>query len=313
MELVTSFLVLNDAFRTKYEVTNSKIYDAYSNMVYTWRGNIEISNSEMVGSGGPLFIMRDGLRDEGDSYNKVDTDGPTLTVSGTCRLEAYATGAESWYDANNASQLVTTMRGAVETDLFNDAGKTIRWVKKEGKMVPYSKGDENMNQYINVLAVMICSPGNLISGWDKHVLDVRGTTSFGGENEYHMHNDFANIVREKTQKNGANYLLLVQMGNNWLATDLANSINPTVDGITKYFDKAASFGDSVSAEQKQLASYASWDNPQTDILSHFGKWRQLDANNYQNKVCVYLSAGVISHSALAPYFGVILDIGNYQG
>ncbi len=297
--------------QTAFNVVHSKIYDAYSNMVYTWRGNIVIEDCDMVGSGGPLFILCDGERVENDGvYNTADTGGPTLTVKDKCRLEAYATGAESWYDANNAAALVSLLRGKLETDLFNKVGKTVRWVKAaDGTMHSFqgdNTADKDKNQYLNVIAVMICSPGDLINGKDKVTLDVAGKTTFDyGDNPvtFAMHNSLTTTARKITQKDGSKYLLFAQMGDSWLATDLDNSIYPTESGITTYYSQVGTAG-------KVTASAKSWGD--VDQRTFIGSnWMGKSADAYNNKVCIYLSAGAVSGSAGAPYFGAILDIGDY--
>lgn len=296
----------SEDFKTSYQLSNSKLYDAYSNMIYTWRGHIDVKNSELVGSGGPLFILCDGLNTDNntngaDIMNGTDDGGPTLTVDQASRLEAYATGAESWYDANSATALVTMMRGQVET-LFNGVGKTLRWVKDGDRMRPYKDDDSDKNQYVNVIAALICSPGNLISGLNNEKIDVRSTAEIGQSNEYKLHNSYVKTVRQLTQKNGTNFLLLAQMGSLWLATDQQGLINP--DGIQQYYG-------TVQSQGKEAARTASWGTTQA-MQASAGQWMQASAATYSNKVCIYLSAGSLSGSANAPYFGVILDIGDYS-
>lgn len=282
-----------DTFKTAYNVTNSKLYDVYSNMIYTWRGNIIVNDSDFVGSGGPLFIMCDGLNTDNNVTGEAilagtDQGGPSLTVSGNCRLEAYATGAESWYDANKATALVTMMRGSVEDQFNRDLHKTLRWVKDGEQMRAYQDSDKDKNQYINVIGVMICSPGNLINGLDNETLDVRGTSSFWGETNYAMHNNLVKSLRMLQNKDGTKFPLIAEMCSSSVQTEQMKDLFMMTD-LKDILD----IPNVATAETYKQA------------------WQAAKSADYNNKVCIYLSAGSLSNSKFAPYFGVILDIGDY--
>ncbi len=288
---------------TQYFVKNSKIYDAYSNMIYTWRGHFTVENSQLVGAGGPLFILCDGTRnDSTDKANTTDDGGPSLDVDTASRLEAYATGGESWFAANNATALVTQVKGL--DAVINKLGKTIRYVKSGDGVAPWS-GKTESSEYINIIAAIICDPGNLMRGDNNNLVDIRGTYK-RGNNAFAMHNpalcawrsldlDAFEYSQYSVKFDAKKFAPILQYGDQYVIT------NTTTEPVSLY-DGAA------------LATALQAPNPQGVLGALTGgyttAWNSPSLAQY-DQLCLYMSAGPISTSPNAPYFGIILDIADY--
>lgn len=258
--------IVVDAFgdKTGVNIINSKMYDAYSNMCFMWRSKITIENSELIGAGGPLFILSDG-NNHFVQDNHTDAEGANMTVDTKSTLQSYATGNESWYATFNATALVGQFTGPLNT-LLGNFGKTI--VKEQGGL-----------KYVNIIAAIICSPGDLMSGNSNNLIDVCGSfttkNAEGIVEEFKMHNDTLVKLRAAAQNNAKMFPVILQVGNLFAFTDGQNMF--TLDGNTKKpFD------------------------PATDGVA----W----ATDAHDKICVYMSAASQSGSDKAPYFGVVLDI-----
>lgn len=257
-------IVVDGFGKTGVDIINSKMYNAYSNMCFMWRSKVNIENSELIGAGGPLFILSDG-----DNHyiqnNHTDAEGSNMTVDEKSQLQSYATGNESWYATFNATALVGQFTGPLN-DLLKNFGKTI--VEKQGGL-----------DYVNVIAAIICSPGDLMNGNSNNLIDVCGSfttkNAEGIVEEFKMHNDTLVKLRAFKGNDATEFPVILQVGNLFAFTDGQNMF--TLDGTTqKPFD------------------------PTTDGVA----W----ATDTHNKICVYMSAASQSGSDKAPYFGVVLDI-----
>lgn len=109
--------------KAKYVINNSKEYDNFNSFIYNWGGNIEINNSEMTGTGGPI-IIQDHVRP-----NQEDTHIGKSVINNS-KLENWVAGTEGWFDLFNVSTLTGQVVGL---DLmFNNYGKTYTRNKTEG-------------------------------------------------------------------------------------------------------------------------------------------------------------------------------------
>lgn len=258
---------------TRVDILNSKFYDSYSNMCYMRRSKVFIENSELIGAGGPLFILCDGARNIAE--NRGDDNGPNMTVDKKSVLQSYATGNESWYVNFDAQALIGQLSGALEKQVLNKLGKTIL-TKQNGL------------DYVNVIAAMICDPAKIIAGQSEYLIDVCGRyTTMDGETvveQFAMHNQVLTTLRESTRVvdgkyHATQFPAIIQVGNLYAFTDMTNLYTLGASGAQPF-------------------------NPATDGVA----W----ATNTNDKICVYMSAASQSKSDNAPYFGAILDVAPFQ-
>lgn len=269
-----------DAYgETRFNADYVKLYNAYSNMFYLWRAKVNLTECDFIGSGGPLFILCDGNPTD---PARTDEAGPNLTVDDKSVLQAFATGDESWYKLYNAQPLVAnikTMDGAI----FNNVYKTIRFTKdSNGNAVPYTKNSTGL-EYVNVIAAIICEPGDLLAGLNTGMQYVCGsykTVNAQGDviDNFSMNNLYVKSLRAAVQNDGRKFAPIFQTGNLFMYTDMTNLYTLGAQGPQAF-------------------------NPQTDGLA----W----ATNTNKTLGIYMSAGSMSQSANAPYFGVILASSQY--
>lgn len=262
---------------TDIKFNDVKLYDAYSNMIYMWRTVASVNNCEFIGSGGPLFILCDG------STATPSTRGPVLTVDDVSVLQAYATGNESWYTLYNAQPLVQYIISNFETGIFNNVKKTVRFVKdSSGKMVPYKDGMSG-EQYINFIAAMICEPSDLFQGLNSGMMLLNGTYKTVAKDgtvidKFDLNNQYVQALRAQAGNDATKFAPILQTGENMMFTDGKGLYTLGASGAQPF-------------------------NPATDGLS----W----ATDTHNKLGIFMSAGVLSMSKNAPYFGVIVDCASY--
>ena len=265
-----------------------KFYDAYSNMFAMWRSTVDVKNSEMKGSGGPLFIMNDGDRTISGNPTNTDDTGCELTVDDISVLQAYATGNETWYVTWNAQMLFENIGAQVEP-VMNGLGKTLLT-------------KNNTGSYYNVIAAMICSPGKLFDGGGAtnagDMLDVRGKYMQYGET-YAMHNPFLVNFRQTVIGLGGNasmFAPIIQSGNNIFAltgsADFTAPMEVTIPTIARVN------GDNSTGSKDFNTVYSTWSAEQ-----------QAWASNDSKLACIYMSAGAIEGGApWAPYFSIVLEL-----
>ena len=86
-------------------IDNCKAYDAFNSFIYNWgANNVQLKNSEMIGSGGPIIIQ--------DHVDPEDEDGGEIgqvTIT-DCNLQAYVAGTEGWFVLVKASALVPDIK-----------------------------------------------------------------------------------------------------------------------------------------------------------------------------------------------------------
>lgn len=270
-------------------IENSKFYDAYSNMVFLWRSHAVIDNSELKRSGGPLFIMSDADH-AAKADSRSDEGGPTISVDKVSKLEAFATGNESWYKIFQAQDIFLQL-GGIMTPPLQSVNKTF-----------YKKNDQGKDA-INIIAVMLCSPDMILTGRGSsdsknEFLDVRGKftqTDENGEilNEFSMHNDKLVDFRSTIVGIGMNaqsFVPVVQSGNQF-AYVAPPEMTTGSDG-TNY---------SLSDLEIKLLEKKYFKKYDEETLAN---WQQ----GASDKLCMYLSAGPIVKKDWLPYIGIITDL-----
>ncbi|MCD8209651.1 MAG: hypothetical protein LUC31_02410 [Coprobacillus sp.] len=119
---------------TPLKITNSKVYDCYTTAFYVWLGGVvEVSHSEFKRFGGTASILISGACSSSNSTrHPYDTENKYsgLSFSDDCIIDCPVGGTESWFSLNNASTLVTQVKG-YDTYL-NALGKSL--VDSDDKM-----------------------------------------------------------------------------------------------------------------------------------------------------------------------------------
>lgn len=133
-------------------LTDSKLTDAYSNMVYLWRTVVNVENSVMDGAGGPLFIAVDGERTKND-YEGTDyrTRKCNIIVDDKSVLKADAAGTESWYKIYHADTLFAQIK-SMDALLQGYCNVTIQHKNEQ---------DENITM-LNLIAVLCPDPSDIM-------------------------------------------------------------------------------------------------------------------------------------------------------
>ena len=239
----------------------------------------------MIGSGGPLFIMNDGSRTISGNPDNTDATGCEVTADEISVLQAYATGNESWYAIWKAQPLFSNIGASIEP-VMNALGKTLQTSK-------------NDNKYYNVIAAMICSPGDLFDGAGasnkEDLIDVRGVYKQYGET-FAMHNPFLVQYRQTVLGYGLNasaFAPIIQAGSNIFA--LTGSMQVGDNTIPRI--------------QRMDGSSSTTSSNPTEVMQVFGAEQAAWASNNSKLVCIYMSAGAMEGGApWAPYFGIILEL-----
>lgn len=164
------------------EFKNSIMTDAYSNMFYMLRSNVNIVNSTLKNAGGPLFILTDADRLASDTS---DIPGPILNVDKDSVLESFASGQEAWYQMYDATPLLTMLKGNLN-NIFNGAtNKTF-------------VHNVNSAEQINIIAVMIPDPESIFTN-PTNPLNIKSTVNIekanGDIETYDMNDPMANLVK----------------------------------------------------------------------------------------------------------------------
>lgn len=178
-------VVLGDEASSGVNVSDSKLFDIYSNMFYLWRAKIDVKNSIMKDAGGPIFILCDGNRVDHskDQYAfsmwTMDEEGPRLVVDDASVLESKAAGNESWYVLNGVNAMFGQIKGnggdpAKGTSGLGDAARGYL-----GREVLIK---ENGTDFVNVVAVIIPEPSLLSTSKPfKESATTAGMATIGSE------------------------------------------------------------------------------------------------------------------------------------
>ncbi len=165
--------------RSNILIENSKFYDIYSNMFYSWRSDIIVKNSVLKDAGGPIFLLCDGNR-TGAAHDLptsgTDTDqGPSLTYDKASQIQSLAAGNEPWYVLNHAEALFTQIKA--QQGLFGIAYNYLG--------LNYIQKNSNNVEQVNVVAAVLCEPGDLMSDCSNAMINTSGliTRTDGEKNE----------------------------------------------------------------------------------------------------------------------------------
>lgn len=281
--------IVCDGFTTSKQtngvkVDSVKLYDAYSNMFYSWRANVNVTNSDMIGSGGPLFILVDGSNTSDEPAKCV------LTVDQKSKLQAYATGAESWYKLNNVQTIVTMIQGNMEP-AFNKMRKTVTFNKNADNT--YSPATSSAKgTYVNIIAAMICEPSDIFAGKSDKMLKVRGiyqTVDKDGKvvEKFDTRNNYVQAISANAENNAKKFAPIFQHGDNFAFTN-----------------------DLMSLQTLDFTNYPNVEEKAFDETTDGFKW----ATDTHDKIGIYISAGILAKGATsnAPYFGVVLGSAQYN-
>ncbi|MBR5439056.1 MAG: hypothetical protein IKV61_02445 [Clostridia bacterium] len=158
---------------------NSRMSDAFSNMIYLWRSKVNINNSILKNAGGPLFILCDSnrLSTEPATENNI----PIINVDKKSILSSYASGTEAWYVMNNASLLFTNLKNNL-----NNAIKTL----SNKSFVHLVNGAEQ----INMIAVVIPNAEDLSSSLNPPV-NIYGKVIKDSE-VYDLNDSITKVVKQ---------------------------------------------------------------------------------------------------------------------
>ena len=147
---------------------NSHLTDAYSNMIFSWRGRTKITNSILKNAGGPIFVAVDGDRTtataptENDlnkvkaSYEKYnfgvenadfDDCGPSIIVDELSELESHVTAQSAWFVENGAEGAIG-MISLLNGLLYTNTQKSFM-------------SNDGQNDVFNLIAVIIPETGSI--------------------------------------------------------------------------------------------------------------------------------------------------------
>ncbi len=143
--------------QSRLSFKNSKMTDAYSNMIYLWRSNVVVENCIMKNAGGPIFILCDGERE----LAKADEDPalPVLKIDDKSILESYAAGTEAWYSIYDATALFTQLKNM--NAMFTNMKAMFKAVNPQLEALACNKTfvhNVNGAEQINLIAVNIPNP-----------------------------------------------------------------------------------------------------------------------------------------------------------
>ena len=136
----------------KFTIDSCKVFDSFNCAVYVWgSSDVQVKNSELVGAGGPLFIV-DHVRPEHKNLTTTDDEDdyglPSNVTVVNSKLESYVTGQEGWFDTfTGATTLAGALIGLGDFCFTNNATATKTFVKYE------QKGNETIKK-INLICVM---------------------------------------------------------------------------------------------------------------------------------------------------------------
>ena len=125
---------------TKLTIKDSKAYDAFNCLLYSWGGITEIVNSELIGAGGPVIIA--------DHHSENTTTGEGgfisgVTVDENSVLESYVAGSEGWFQQFKATSVAATIK-AISSNVFSQYGytftKTDNTIEKFNLIAVYKSG-----------------------------------------------------------------------------------------------------------------------------------------------------------------------------
>lgn len=218
-------------------IINSKFLDSYSNMVTSWRGYFTIKESVMKRAGGPLFVLMDGNRNNGETD---DTKGPNVIVDTKSKLESFATGDENWFAQYNAQPLIAGLK--TMDLLFNGYFEKTMLTTKSDKA------------YLNVIAIIIPDPSAIMNPPADNI-EICGSFTQQNDNadvlcNYAMHNPVMTALKAQGLRT-----YVFQSGNNFAIANMAGGAPVLVNanGIELQQDFIQNGANSTIAQWKTTA------------------------------------------------------------
>ena len=157
--------------RAVLDISNCKWYSSFSQMVFGYYAKeINVTNSEMKRSGGPLFILQSATSNRGE--DSIANESTALNIDSTANMESWLSGKEAWFEINTkgATQMINQLMmlskivdNTAETKFFNMDGGLAK---------------------SNVIAILIPSPGDVFTNQNElHGKVTVGKNSYGMDDE----------------------------------------------------------------------------------------------------------------------------------
>lgn len=269
--------LISDSAGTRNEGTvniiNSKLMNAYGNLLGIWRGKVNIVNSTLKDCGGPLMILSDGVR-----AAKQGDVGPVVVVDDKSTLSAYATGNESWYQLWNAQAIVQAFKAM---DQLNNVyfNRTIQYMKSGDQMISGITGET----YINIVAVIMPEPSELMSNNKVNGEEIYPAGSFTTLDEKGQVVDHFDMFNPLMPTVNAANTVLFQSGNNFAIMGDQCLLSPTTgdrleleDGFTTQMGWRTTSTGYLCTYLSTGVMYNATDYPYFAVITSWGDINTLD-------------------------------------
>ena len=247
-------------------LNNSKMFDTYNAMAFTWRGNVRINNSMLKDAGGPLFIMGDG------NSRTAEDQKPTITLDAQSEVESYSSGTESWYTqlGEEVPALFAQMR-VLSGALQQISGKAFFHERQVGVA-----GKDN---YASVLSVMIPESDTALGSSkleDNHL--IKGIWTSPTDTVTMDDPVFLQLSKSNTIiiRSGKSYALVMPVSNETLNAAMGTTVTQVLLGAEMFAkvnnaDFAASKGFSSVSDYQASPVFAQ--DVQTEMNRMATEWR----------------------------------------
>ena len=220
---------------TSMTMSNCKLYDSFSQMIYSWYGkSFTINHSELKRAGGPLVIMTSAH--EGQDRSKIAANIDEYTVN---HMENWLTGNEVWFTINLGNEGNTVVPQLL--GLSKALGE--KYYKESGS------GDDKKEMY-NVLMVLIPTPGDIFD--NQHKLGGQVTV---GEDVYSMDDSVLALAGQLSSVAGE-FVTLV----NSLPAAVTGSLTQEQQGLLNMLKEGAAQMQTSTASLPFAPIYKSGDN-----------------------------------------------------
>lgn len=153
--------------RTVLDISNCKWYSSFSQMVFGFYAKeINVTNSEMKRSGGPLFILQSATSDRGE--DSVANESTVLNIDSTANMESWLSGREAWFAINTKEAMSMVNQLMMLSKIVDNTAGT-SFFKMDGELAKS-----------NVIAVLIPSQADTFDNQSAlHGKIIVGTNSYG--------------------------------------------------------------------------------------------------------------------------------------
>lgn len=153
--------------RTVLDISNCKWYSSFSQMVFGFYAKeINVTNSEMKRSGGPLFILQSATSDRGE--DSIANESTVLNIDSTANMESWLSGREAWFAINTKEAMSMVNQLMMLSKIVDNTAGT-SFFKMDGELAKS-----------NVIAVLIPSPADTFDNQSAlHGKIIVGTNSYG--------------------------------------------------------------------------------------------------------------------------------------